>query len=97
MDFTEPAWSGIKVKNDLPATRCGIKRIEQQIRNDLYKFTSEAQNGPVCLKALMKNNSLALSLRAIEIRNFLEQCIQSEFCQIVAVTMKLKHVGRNAA
>ena len=70
------------MQDDLPVSGRGIKRIEQQIRNDLYNFTSEGQNGSIRLKALMNNNSLLLSLRAVKIRYFGEHSIQFEFLNI---------------
>ena len=85
------------MQDDLPARSRGIKRIEQQIRNDLHDFTSEAQNGSIRLKALMNNDPLPLSLRAVKIRNFAEHRIQFEFCRLVAISVKLKCMCSNAA
>jgi hypothetical protein len=84
------------MQDDLPARSRGIKRIEQQIRNDLHNFTSEGQNSPIRLKALMNNDPLPLSLRAVEIRNFAEHTIQFEFRRLVAVPVKLKSMRSNA-
>ena len=83
------------MQDDLPARSRGIKRIEQQIRNDLHDFTSEAQNGSIRLKALMNNDPLPLSLRAVKIRNFAEHRIQFEFCRLVAVPVKLERMRSN--
>ena len=58
------------MNRDLSARGRGIKRIEQQVRNDLNNFTSEAQNGPIRLKALMNNNPLLISLGAVKVRYF---------------------------
>ena len=79
-----------------PRARRGIKRIEQQVRHGLYNFTSEGQNRSIRLKALMNNNSLPLSLRAIKVRYFAEHLIQFEFCRLVAVPMKLERMCSNA-
>ena len=43
--------------NHLSARGRGIKRIEQKVGNDLYNFTSESQNAPIGLKALINDDS----------------------------------------
>jgi hypothetical protein len=83
------------MQDDLPVSGRGIKRIEQQVRNDLYNFTSEGQNGSICLKALMNNNPLPLSLGAVKVRNFAENRIQIEFSRLVAVPVKLERMRSN--
>ena len=69
------------MNHDLSARGRGIKRIEQQVRNDLNNFTSEAHDSSIRLKALMNNNSLPLSLGAIKVRYFAKHCTQFEFCR----------------
>ena len=82
--------------NDLSTRGGGIKRIEQKVRNDLNNFTPESQNPPIRLKALINDNSLPLGLGTIEIRYFAKHGTHVEFCELVAVAMKLEHVSGNA-
>jgi hypothetical protein len=55
------------MNNDLPASGYGIKRVEQQVCNDLYNFAPESQNSPIRLKALVYDDSFLVGLGAIEI------------------------------
>ena len=84
------------MNDDLSAIGRGIKRIEQQVRHGLYNFTSEGQNRSIRLKALMNNNSLSFSLRAVKFRYFAEYRTHFEYCRFVAVTMKLEGLSSNA-
>ena len=84
------------MKNDPSASGRGIKRIEQQIRDYLNSFTSEAQDAPDRLKALIDNYSLLVGLGAIKVRDLAEHRTQFEFCRFVAVAVKLEHLGCNA-
>jgi hypothetical protein len=68
------------MSNDLSASGRGIKRIEQQVRDDLDNFTSEGQDGPVRLNALMNNNPLPLCLGAIKRRT-----PDSSSCSFIAI------------
>jgi hypothetical protein len=83
------------VQDDLSASVHGIKRIEQQVRDHLYNFTPEGQNGSIRLKALMNNDSLPLSLGAVKIRYFAEHGFQFEFCRLVAIPVKLERMCGN--
>ena len=85
------------MNHDLSARGRGIKRIEQQVRNDLNNFTSEAHDSSICLKALMNDNPLLISLGAVKVRYFTKNCTQFEFCQLVGVAMKFEHMGSDAA
>lgn len=85
------------MKNDLPTARCGLKRIEQQVGNDLNDFTAIAQDEPLCLKALINDDSLPLSLGTIKVGYLAEQFLQLEFGRLVVVAVKLEHLGSDAS
>src|ERR1019366_3209599 len=84
------------MKNNLPIARCGLKRIEQQVGNDLNDFTSIAHDDALCFKALINNDSLPLSLGTIKVGYLAEQFPQLEFGRLVVVAVKLKHLGSDA-
>jgi hypothetical protein len=84
------------MQDDLPSSGGGIKRIKQQVRNDLNYFTSEGQNGSIRLKALVNNDPLPLTLGAVKIRYFAEHRIQFEFCRLVAVPVKFERMRSNS-
>lgn len=52
---------------DTSPRRRSIKRVNQEIRNHLNHFTSEAHEDALCLDALIDNNSLAERLGSIKI------------------------------
>ena len=85
------------MKNDLPTARCGLKRIEQQVGNDLNDFTAIAHDYALCLKALINDDSLPLSLGTIKVGYLAEQFPQLEFGRLVVVAVKLEHLGSDAA
>jgi len=55
------------VNHNLSACGRGIKRIEQQVRNDLNNFASEAQDSSARFKALMNNNPSLISLGTVKV------------------------------
>ena len=85
------------MQDDLSARESGVKRIEQEVRNDLYNFTSERHNDTICFNAVMNNNSLLLGLGAVKVRYFAEHCTQFELCRLVAIPVKLERMCGNAA
>lgn len=84
------------MNDDMSVSGRGINRIEQHVRDDLYKFTSEGQYGSIRLKALMYDNSLPLSLGTVKVRYLAEHRIQFEFFRLVAVTVELERMCGNA-
>lgn len=85
------------MNHDLSAHGRGIKGIEQQVRNDLNNFTSEAHDSTLRLKALMNGNPSLISLGAVKVQYFTKNCIQCEFSHLVGVAMKFEHMGSDAA
>ena len=85
------------MNHDLSARGRRIKRIEQQVRNDLNNFTSEAKDRALRLKTLMNIYPLLIRLGSVKVRYFPKDRIQFEFRELVGVAMKFEHVGSDAA
>lgn len=83
------------MQDDLAASR-GIKRIEQQVRNHLYNFTSEGHNCSIRLNALTNDDPFPFSLGSIKVRYFAEHRFQFEFRSRVAIAMKLERMRSNS-
>src|ERR1700674_374429 len=85
------------MNTDLSSRWSCVKRIEQQISDNLNDFTAKAFDNPLGLNALSNIYPLPLSLQAIEIQNLSEQFFQLEFGRMIVIAVKLEHLGRNAS